>query len=329
MKLYGITGFGTGKLGNSVYSVRNGEQIVRQYNPVVANPQTDAQVQSRSILKLMSQLAAVLAPVIAIPADGLKSKRNLFISQNYNLAYFAEGSAQIRMEDVQLTKSSVAFPTMQASRDAQTGITVHLASDAHLTYDKVVYVVVAKQSDGGFSLFAKAVVSEAGANGQFSTILPYTAAPIAIYGYGIRANDAETLTRFNNLLADANMDIAAVRTRSRDLLANVTFSITRGLVMSQGTDSGSADAGNANISVSVNPAGAGSVSGGGSYPLGSNVTITAVAGENNTFLGWYVGGERVSGDLSYTFAASGSRTYVAKFETPNAGGGDTPGGDDH
>ena len=319
MKLYGITGFGTGKLGNSVYSVRNGEQIVRQYNPVVANPQTDAQVESRSILKLMSQLAAVLAPVINIPADGLKSKRNLFISQNYGLAYYAEGSAQIRMEDVQLTKSSVAFPSMAAAREAATGITIHLTSDAHLSYDKVVYVVVAKQSDGGLSLFAKKIVSDPGANGQFSAVLPYTAAPIAIYGYGIRANDADTLTRFNNLLADANMDIAAVRTRSRDLLANVTFSLTRGLVMSQGSESGTADASNANISVSVNPAGAGTVTGGGSYPLGSEVTITAAAGAGNTFLGWYVGNERVSSELTFTFNASGNRTYVAKFSVPSGG----------
>ena len=211
---------------------------------------------------------------------------------------------------------------MQASRDAATGITIHLSSDAHLSYDKVVYVVVAKQSDGGLSLFSKKIVSEAGENGQFSTTLPYTAAPIAIYGYGIRANDADTLTRFNNLLADANMDVAAVRTRSRDLLANITFSLTRGLVMAQGSDSGSADAGSANISVSVNPAGAGTVSGGGSYPLGSDVTIKATAGTGNTFLGWYVGNERVSGDLTYTFQAAGSRTYVAKFSVPSSGDGE-------
>lgn len=326
MKLYGITGFGTGKLGNSVYSVRNGEQIVRQYNPVVSNPQTDAQVQSRSILKLMSQLAAVLAPVINIPADGLKSKRNLFISQNYNLAYYADGAAQIRMEDVQLTKSSVAFPSMVAAREAATGITIHLSSDAHLSYDKVVYVVVAKQSDGGMSLFAKKVISEAGANGQFQGVLPYTAAPIAIYAYGIRANDADTLARFDNILANANMDIAAVRTRSRDLLDNVTFSMTRGLVMAQGSDSGTADASSANISVSVNPTGAGTATGGGSYPLGSEVTITATAATGNTFLGWYVGNERVSGDLSFTFNASGNRNYVARFSVPS--GGDDEGGMD-
>lgn len=323
MKLYGIAGFGTGKLGNSVYSVRNGEQIVRQYNPIVSNPQTDAQVASRSILKLMSQLAAVLAPVISIPADGLKSKRNLFISQNYNLAYYAEGAAQIRMEDVQLTKSSVAFPSMVAERAAATGITIHLSSDAHLSYDKVVYVVVAKQSDGGMSLYANKVVSEPGTNGQFQTTLPYTAAPVAVYGYGIRANDSDTLTRFDSILADANMDIAAVRTRSRDLLANVTFSMTRGLVLAQGSDSGTADSTTANISVSVNPTGAGTVTGGGSYPLGSSVTITATAATGNTFLGWYIGNERVSGDLSFTFNASGSRTYVARFSVPSAGDDDS------
>lgn len=322
MKMYGLAGFGTGKLGNNVFSVRNGQQIVRQYNPVVSNPQTDAQIASRAILKLMSQLAATLAPVISIPGDGLKSKRNLFISQNYNLAFYDADSAQIRMEDVQLTKSSVAFPSMEASRAQNTGISVHLSSDAHLAFDKVVYVVVAKQSDGGLSLFANEIVSEAGENGQFAASLPYTAAPIAIYAYGIRANDSDTLTRFNNILANSNMEIAAVRSRSRDLLENVTFSMTRGLVMAQGENSGTADASNANITVSISPVGAGTATGAGAYPLGSEVTLAATAGEGNTFLGWYIGNDRVSTNASYTFNASGNRNYIAKFQVPNSGGGD-------
>lgn len=320
MKMYGLAGFGTGKLGNNVFSVRNGQQIVRQYNPVVSNPQTDAQIASRAILKLMSQLAATLAPVISIPGDGLKSKRNLFISQNYGLAYYDADSAQIRMEDVQLTKSSVAFPSMVAERAAATGISVHLSSDAHLAFDKVVYVVVAKQSDGGLSLFANQVVSDPGENGQFAATLPYSAAPLAIYSYGIRANDSDTLTRFNNILANANMEIAAVRSRSRDLLDNVTFSMTRGLVLAQGENSGTADANTANITVSISPSGAGTATGAGAYQLGADVTLAATAGEGNTFLGWYIGSERVSTSASYTFAASGNQNYIAKFQVPSGGG---------
>ena len=54
MKLNGIVGKGTGKLGASVFAISGGEQIVRQYNPVVSNPNTDAQVAQRAKLKLMS-----------------------------------------------------------------------------------------------------------------------------------------------------------------------------------------------------------------------------------------------------------------------------------
>lgn len=319
MKLYGITGFGTGKLGNSVYSVRNGEQIVRQYNPVVANPQTDAQVQSRTILKLMSQLAAILAPVIAIPADGLKSKRNIFISQNYNLAFYSNNEAQIALDSVQLTKSSVAFPGVDVTRAAATGISCSLVADSHLSFDRVVYVCIAKQTDGSMSLFDTKVISQPGQNGTFPGVLAYTANAVCIYAYGIRANDEATLTRFDNILADSGMNIAAVANRSRDLLANVTYSITRGVVLAVGEDTGSASTDKVQISVSASPADGGTVTGGGQKTLGSSVTVVATPAEDYEFDGWYNGATLVSSEASYTFAASVPIALVAKF---NYGGMD-------
>ena len=313
MKLYGITGFGTGKLGNSVYSVRNGEQIVRQYNPVVANPQTDAQVQSRTILKLMSQLAAILAPVIAIPAEGLKSKRNLFISQNYNLAYYSNNEAQIALDSVQLTKSSIAFPSVDVERAQATGIKCELASDSHLSFDRVVYVCIVKQTDGSMSLFDTKVISEAGQNGTFPGVLAYTPNAICIYAYGIRANDEATLTRFDNILADSGMNIAAVANRSRDLLANVTYSITRGLVLAVGEDSGSAGTDTVQITLSATPETGGTVSGGGRVIMGSSVTAVAKEADGYTFGGWFNGATKVSESKSYTFVANEPLALVGKF----------------
>lgn len=313
MKLYGITGFGTGKLGNSVYSVRNGEQIVRQYNPVVANPQTDAQVQSRTILKLMSQLAAILAPVIAIPASGLKSKRNLFISQNYNLAYYSNNEAQIALDSVQLTKSSIAFPSVDVERAQATGITCELASDSHLSFDRVVYVCLVKQTDGSMSLYDTKVISEAGQNGTFPGVLAYTPNAICIYAYGIRANDEATLTRFDNILADSGMNIAAVANRSRDLLANVTYSITRGLVLAAGENSGTSGTDTVQITLSANPESGGTVSGGGRVTLGSSVTVTATEENGYAFSGWFNGSTKVSESRSYTFVANEPLALVGKF----------------
>lgn len=313
MKVYGTNGYATGKLGNTVYAVRNGQQLARQYNPVVSNPQTDAQVQSRTILKLMSQLAAILAPVIAIPAEGLKSKRNLFISQNYNLAYYSNNEAQIALDSVQLTKSSVAFPGVDVTRAAATGIKCELVADSHLSFDRVIYVCIVKQTDGSMSLFDTKIISEAGENGNFPGVLAYTPNAICIYAYGIRANDDATLTRFDNIVANSGMDIAAVANRSRDLLANVTYSITRGVVLAAGENEGSASADKVQISVSASPNDGGTVSGGGRVILGNSVTVVATPAEDYGFGGWYNGNTRVSQDETYTFVASEPLALVAKF----------------
>lgn len=320
MKQYGINGLGTGKLGNMVFSVRNGQQIVRQYNPIVANPQTDAQVASRSRLKLMSQLAAILAPVIAMEGVGLKSKRNEFISRNYDLSDYENGVASIALAQIQLTKSSVALPSLNVARVEGTGITASLAEDSHLAFDRIVYVMLTKQGDGSFSLYDTQVISEAGDNGAFAATLSYTAAPLVVLAYGIRANDADTLTRFDNIVATDGMDVAAIGTRQRDLLANVTLSVTRGVVLNVGADSGSDVQGNGTLSIAVVPSGAGTVTGAGSYPLGSQVTVTATAATGYQFDGWRKNGTYVSTSASYSFTLDSNTSLQAAFSEVSQGG---------
>ncbi len=312
MKLMGLAGVGTGKLGNNVFSVRNGEQIVRQYNPIVSNPQTDAQVASRSRLKLMSQLAAVLAPSIAIPSEGLKSRRNMFIKQNYDLSSYADGKAQVNMALIQLTKSSVSLPSLQVVRAQGTGITCSLTADAHEALDRVVYIVVAKNADGSFSIFATGIANEAGAGGTFSKVLPFTNLPIVVYAYGIRANDNDTLTRFDSIVADANLNIASVSTRSRDLLANVTMTSTRGVVLGMNENQGSDDEGTALITVIT--AGGGSVAGGGRYAIGSNATLTATADTGYRFLQWMLPSGQVSSTNPMEIVVTENAQYSAIFE---------------
>ncbi len=46
----------SGKLGAVVFSTSGGATISREYNPHVANPNTDAQINQRARMKLMSQL---------------------------------------------------------------------------------------------------------------------------------------------------------------------------------------------------------------------------------------------------------------------------------
>lgn len=114
--MQGITGKLSGKMGSAVFRVRNGQQVVTQYNPVVANPNTKAQQGPRSKFKLLSQLAAVLSPgfgtlnVVRRPAKGTPSKRNAFIKINYPLTASedrgGEVVAEVDMAKLKLTSST-------------------------------------------------------------------------------------------------------------------------------------------------------------------------------------------------------------------------------
>lgn len=81
----------------------------------------------------------------------------------------------------------------------------------------------------------------------------------------------------------------------------------------------------------------GTVTGGGSYLHGSDVTLTAAPASGCKFTGWQENGETVSTDNPYTFTAEADRTLTAVFEpyvgfdvTVNASqGGTVTGGGDY
>lgn len=80
------------------------------------------------------------------------------------------------------------------------------------------------------------------------------------------------------------------------------------------------------ISVSASPANGGTVTGGGYFDEGEQVTVNATAGSEYSFDGWYNGNTRVSQNASYTFTAENNLTLVAKFNS-NAPSEDIPGED--
>lgn len=321
MKLHGIGGVGTGKLGSMVYSVRNGQQIVRQYNPIVANPSTAAQVEARSKMKLMSQLAAIVAPVIAINAEGLKSKRNLFISRNYPLAGYEQNTAQIDMAGVQLTKSNTAFPDFEVDRSNGTSIAVHLSEDATNLFDRVIYCAVISQADGSLRLWDDVLVTEAGTGGLFPAVLPYTPNAIAVYGYGIRANNDDAKAAYANLKSGDAGKLAEILTSRNATLAAITISETKGCVLEVGDTSGETLGSNM-ARLSIETIGLGSATGAGSYQIGTEVTCIATPGSNATFDGWYnAQNVKVSSSASYSFTINDNVALTAKF----VGGGDQPG----
>lgn len=115
--MQGITGKLSGKMGSAVFRVRNGAQVVTQYNPIVKNPDTAGQQEARAKFKLLSQLGAIMESgfgTMAVTKRAGKSaptQRNAFMQLNYPLVAVDMSSdvperATIPMERIQLTKSS-------------------------------------------------------------------------------------------------------------------------------------------------------------------------------------------------------------------------------
>lgn len=198
MKLNGFVGKGSGKLGSSVFAVSGGEQIVRQYNPQVSNPQTDAQVEQRAKLKLMSQIAAALAPAIAFKKQGLVSARNQFISANIGNCTFANQKAEIDLALLTLTGKNTVIPPIVASFDEHSVLLLALESSASMIADAVVYVVCHSNADNKLIVDAIKVVDTAGENGTFATEIAQTPDSVSVFAYGVKFTSASQKVRYEN-----------------------------------------------------------------------------------------------------------------------------------
>ena len=119
MKLYGMAGKGTGRVGSMVYAVRKGEQVVREYNPIVANPNTRPQVVQRAKFKLLSQLSAIVGTTgIHFLTTGGVSQRNIFMKKNMPAVEVAAGAsvATIALTDIVLTDGVSPAPAANFNR---------------------------------------------------------------------------------------------------------------------------------------------------------------------------------------------------------------------
>lgn len=77
------------------------------------------------------------------------------------------------------------------------------------------------------------------------------------------------------------------------------------------------------INAYANPENGGTVSGGGAFTAGQTCTLTAVPNPNFTFSNWTAAdGSTVSTNPTYSFTVTGNASYVANFNTMNAGYGE-------
>lgn len=233
MKLNGLLGTGSGKLGTSVFTTVKGTQIVRQHQPVVTNPSTKLQVAQRSRFKLVSQIAASMADVIAIPRIGLTSSRNLFIKKNMPAILGNVEGAQVSYEKLQLTNGTAALPAILANR-ASGSLLLQLASDASKIVNRVIYCIFKKSSENQLMLVHSEIVSDPKADGSFDMEIPDIAGDLAIYAYGMKDTSASASATFGNYKVTNASDIATLVSNRSISSKDFIFTKTNGTTLYNG-----------------------------------------------------------------------------------------------
>lgn len=82
-KLYGLNGLIRGRQGNNVFSIQNGTQVVKVYNPAVANPRTEAQQLQRAKFALAGKLSSATPSdaLVGLTGSSNRSRRGDFVSR--------------------------------------------------------------------------------------------------------------------------------------------------------------------------------------------------------------------------------------------------------
>lgn len=327
-KVISLVGRPTGKVGSLVFSVSGGQGIVREYNPNVKNPNTLAQVNQRSRLKLASQLAAALAPVIVIPREGIVTGRNKFIKINMDFITANNGQAMISYENIQLTNGVTGLPGVRATRDGEGALNMLLDADASKAVSRVVYVVYKKTEEDQLQFVDSAVVSNAGANGTFPASVVDFDGDVIIWAYGMKDANSSASAKYGNYTVNTGEDIAQLVMSRKLASGDYQFTKTRGTTLFDNADS-TIHAGENQNMVYITASGPGTVSGDGftgnrkAVNEGETCTVHAVPNANCDFVGWRKNGSSayISVQPDYTFTPTSSTDLIAVFDDPNSSSG--------
>lgn len=304
-----------GKIGGVVFSTSGGVQITREYNPNVANPNTEAQVNQRARMKLMSQLSSAMAPVITMQKMGLVSARNQFTKKNFGFSYVSNGEAQVSYENLQLTSGNAALPRIIFG-GASGSYYLELEKSADASISRVVWIVYRKTAEGKLQFFYSAIEQDAGADGKFKHTLPadFPTDNFVFYAYGMKDLNAKATAQYGDLNVTTANDLATLVATRKISMTDYQFTQTRGATSNNGTPIDPTPVGKVRIYVTAN--GNGTVSGGGLYDIGAEVTVVATPGNESRLSGWYKNGseQRLSTAESYTFTANETTDLIAVFE---------------
>lgn len=326
MKLQGFLR-GTGKVENLVVSQTGGVTIARAYQPNVANPSTLPQINQRARMKLASQLAAALAPVIAMVKQGLVSGRNQFIAKNMPWISSDNGVAQVSYENLQLTNGTAGLPAISVSR-ANNKLTVKLSATAENSVSQVVYICYHKNSENALQLVGSKIQTVAGEDGLFQAEFNDPTGDVVVFAYGMNALSGAASAKYGSYRVQNATDIASLVGTRKLSAGDFQFTKTRGATIFAGEEQNSHPTANQAM-IYITAGEGGSVScdkfngNRGAVDKGTEVTVTATPNEDYTFSGWFINGtqNRVSSAPSYKFTANEQTDLIARFNQNTGGGG--------
>lgn len=313
----------SGKLGAVVFSTSGGETISREYNPNVANPSTQAQVDQRARMKLMSQLSAALSPVLAMTKDGLVSKRNKFTKLNFPASYALGGIAQITYENVQITEGNTALPALVAQGEISAdlmSLTAGFSVAPSATISRIVYCLFKKSNEGKLEYINSQIVTNRSAGAPYvyfrANFVDLAVAEYVMFAYGMSDSSERATASYGNLNVVTASDLARLVATRAISFSDYQFTQTRAITIgSDGQAVQPEQAGYVRVYVTALGDG-GTVSGGGSFEIGSSVTVVATAANGYDFQYWMLNGtqQRVSTSASYTFTVQQQTDLVAVFD---------------
>lgn len=215
MKLQGFMGKGSGKLGASVWAVRKGVQVVREYTDKVSNPNTPAQVGQRAKFKLLAQLGAVVAGggMFFRNLNGGESMRNAFMRANMGAVELGPTGdvALLNVSEVALTDGHTTAPSATFNRT--TGIvSVDLSMAAMADIMGIGYAVITLPDVGrviGYS--ARAEKAEGETTITVTIVTPPTMmnkTSVLLWGY--RFADAAARAKYEAIAASETADVVSL-----------------------------------------------------------------------------------------------------------------------
>lgn len=307
--------------GAVLQNAAGGGTIIRE-NVTPSNPQTSAQVETRTGFKLMSQLASVMAPVIAMRRDGALSARNVFFKTNWPYVITNTNKAQISYENIQLTKSQLALPGFSVIRNITNSRTVRVEfsmATIPASVSRVVYVCFIKSSESKLEFVGSVVAAVSNlhsADAILDVDFPSTT-EIVCYAYGMIDSNSSATVRYGNMDVKSGVDVVRLLSQGSLSQSDFSFTETRGLTLSSSEDAATSESTN-EARVYVTALGGGTVSGSGTYAIGASVTVVATPGASSEFVGWRLNGSSsyVSTRASYSFTIASNQTIdlVAVFE---------------